>query len=91
MGEQRIDTIVICCTEDADPTDEEIEIARAEFIEKYGKPSLMTVDTVKGITSARVNGENVELPYSSKLTQLRAIRINNSDNTIPPRPFMGTL
>ena len=85
--EQRVRTIAVCSTEEPSPTDEEIEIARAEFIDKYGDSGLVTVDTVKGITSARVNGEYVELPYSDRLRQLRQKRIDSWKGPIDQRPF----
>ncbi len=75
--EKRVRAIFICSTEEPGPTDEEIKIAEAEFIEKYDKPSMLMVDFVKGITSTRWDGEYIELPHSSKLRQLRQKRINN--------------
>jgi hypothetical protein len=78
VGEQRVDTILICSTEEPGPTDEEIEVAKAEFIEKYGDRSLMMIHFIKGITSAGVNGKYVELPHSERLRELRTIRINNT-------------
>ena len=84
-GEQRIRAVVICSTAEPSPTDEEIKIARAEFVELYGDPpGNVLINSVRGTTTARVNGQYISLPYSDRLRELRQKRIDSHEGIIPP-------
>ena len=83
-GEQRIRVVVICSTAEPSPTDEEIKIARAEFVELYGDPGNVLINSVRGTTTARVNGQYISLPYSDRLRELRQKRIDSHEGIIPP-------
>ncbi len=84
-GEQRIRAVVICSTAEPPPTDEEIKIARVEFVEIYGDPlGNVLINSVRGTTTARVNGQYISLPYSNRLKELRQKRIDSHEGIIPP-------
>jgi len=83
-GEQGIRAVVICSTAEPSPTDEEIKIARAEFVELYGGPGNVLINSVRGTTTARVNGQYISLPYSNRLKELRQKRIDSHEGIIQP-------
>jgi uncharacterized coiled-coil protein SlyX len=84
-GEQRIRAVVICSTAEPIPTDEEIKIARAEFVELYGDPpGNVLINFVKGTTTGRVNFQYIVLPLSDRLKELRQKRIDSHKGIIPP-------